>query len=141
MFIKPGSVYNPNRIILLLIIKYWLAGRSCLALVFGTFLVTWRFLIAFSCVPPVPRPLYYMFYSPFLPLLSFILLSISWISFIKLLCSVCLCSNVHCVPAVELVVVGTLVGVQCASHKRSYRFLGAGHELSVNLISHYILIK
>lgn len=53
MFIKPGSVYNPNIIILLLIIKYWLTGRSCLALVFGTVLVTWRFLVAFSCVPPV----------------------------------------------------------------------------------------
>lgn len=53
MFIKPGSVYNLNRIILLLIIKYWLTGRSCLALVFGTFLVTRRILIAFSSVPPV----------------------------------------------------------------------------------------
>lgn len=60
-----------------------------------------------------------------------------------LLCmSMLKCSpNIHCVPAVELVVVGTLVGVKCASPKKSYRLLGAGHELSVNLISRYILIK
>lgn len=96
MFIKPDSVYNLNRIMLLLSIKHWLTGRSCVVLEFGTFLVTWRFLIAFPSFPLVPRPPYFInWIIPFSYFLSVTQLSISWISFLKLLCSVLVCLRTH----------------------------------------------
>ena len=143
---KPKPVYSLNVVTLLLIIRHWLTGRSSPALAFGTFAVTGRFLIPFSSVPPVLGPPYCI--NCILPFSYSVLFSVVHCTnfFYKtpLLCrSVHTCSpNANCVPGVEPVV-ETLVGRKCASPKRASRLLEAGvtPELSVNLVSHHILIK
>lgn len=98
------TVYNLNGIILKLVTMCQLIGRCSPALAFGTLVVTWRFFIAFSSLPPVPRPPHYLSHGfPFLSIsaLCAVVQLMGFFYKTRLLC-VCLHTDVHHLLVVHL---------------------------------------